>query len=101
MRDGAEHARGIGRNVARYLLSRPENHRVFLLDLNADELEYAVTQHLSVYAPRVAYAVVNLAKVEEVRAAVTKAAEFFDDRIDVLINNAGKLICYALFENGK
>lgn len=82
-------ARGIGRATARYLLSQPLNHHVFLIDLDGDELEYAATKHLSAYAPRVGYAIANLRSPEEIRRAVSKAAEFFDGKIDVLVNNAG------------
>jgi NAD(P)-dependent dehydrogenase (short-subunit alcohol dehydrogenase family) len=78
-------ARGIGRATARYLLSQ----RVFLIDLDGDELEYAATKHLSAYAPRVGYATANLRSQQEIREAVAKAAKFFGGRIDVLVNNAG------------
>ena len=82
-------ARGIGRATARYLLSQPLSHRVFLIDLDADELEYAATKHLSAYAPRVGYAVANLRSQDEIRTAVAKAAKFFDSKVDALVNNAG------------
>jgi NAD(P)-dependent dehydrogenase (short-subunit alcohol dehydrogenase family) len=85
-------ARGIGRATARYLLSHPLNHHVFLIDLDGDELEYAGTKHLSAYVPRVGYITANLRNPEEIRAAVAKAAEFFEGRIDVLVNNAGTVI---------
>ena len=61
----------------------------FLIDLDADELKYATTKHLSAYAPRVGYAAANLRSQEEIRTAVAKAAKFFDSRIDALVNNAG------------
>lgn len=86
-------ARGIGRATARYLLSQPLSHHVFLIDLDGAELEYAATKHLSAYAPRVDYARANLRSPEEIRAAVAKAAVFFNGRIDVLVNNAGTVTC--------
>lgn len=82
-------ARGLGRCTARHLLSLPASHRVFIIDFDVDELDYAVTQHLSAYAPRVSSTIANLRKPEEIRSAVAKAVEFFGGRIDVLINNAG------------
>ncbi|KAF9692368.1 hypothetical protein EKO04_009535 [Ascochyta lentis] len=91
-------ARGIGRATARYLLSQPLSHHVYLIDIDGDELEYAASKHLSVYAPRVGHATADLRSPEEIRAAVSKAAEFFDRKIDVLVNNAG--IARAFFTAG-
>ncbi|PZD47364.1 FabG, Dehydrogenase (short-chain alcohol dehydrogenase) [Pyrenophora tritici-repentis] len=82
-------ARGIGRCTARHLLSLPVSHRVFIIDFDADELDYVVNTHLSAYAPRVSSSITNLRHPEEIRSAVQKAADFFGGRIDVLINNAG------------
>ena len=82
-------ARGLGRCTARHLLSLPVSHRVFIIDLYEEVLEYAVNTHLAAYAPRVGSSVTNLCKPEEIRSAAAQAAEFFGGRIDVLINNAG------------
>ncbi|KAF1830000.1 NAD(P)-binding protein [Decorospora gaudefroyi] len=83
-------ARGIGRCTARHLLSQPASHRVFIIDFDADELDYTVSTHLAAYAPRAASSLTNLRNPSEIRAAIAKAVDFFGDgRIDVLINNAG------------
>jgi NAD(P)-dependent dehydrogenase (short-subunit alcohol dehydrogenase family) len=82
-------ARGIGRCTARHLLSLPATHRVFIIDFDAEELEYTVNTHLAAYAPRVSSSITNLRNPEEIRSAVVRAADFFGGRIDVLINNAG------------
>jgi NAD(P)-dependent dehydrogenase (short-subunit alcohol dehydrogenase family) len=82
-------ARGLGRCTARYLLSQPQQHKLFIVDFDVDETAYCVEQHLATYAPRVSYSITNLRNPEEIRAAVAKAAEFFGGRIDVVINNAG------------
>jgi NAD(P)-dependent dehydrogenase (short-subunit alcohol dehydrogenase family) len=82
-------ARGLGRCTARHLLSLPASHRVFIIDFDAEELDYAVNTHLSAYAPRVSSAITNLRDPSAIREAVSTAAAFFGGRIDVLINNAG------------
>ncbi|KAL6706854.1 hypothetical protein ACN47E_004997 [Coniothyrium glycines] len=82
-------ARGLGRCTTRHLLASPLKHRVFIIDFDADELEYTVGTHLAAYAPRVSSTIANLRNPEEIRAAVAKAVEFFGGCIDVLINNAG------------
>ncbi|KNG49005.1 NAD(P)-binding protein [Stemphylium lycopersici] len=82
-------ARGIGRCTARHLLSLPASHRVFIIDFDAEELEYVVSSHLAAYAPRVSSSVTNLRNKSEIKDAVAQAAAFFGGRIDVLVNNAG------------
>jgi NAD(P)-dependent dehydrogenase (short-subunit alcohol dehydrogenase family) len=82
-------ARGIGRCTARHLLSLPSSHRVFIIDFDAEELDYCVSTHLSAYAPRVSSSITNLRDPSAIRSAVSQAAAFFGGKIDVLINNAG------------
>ena len=80
-------ARGIGRCLARNLLQK--GNRVFLVDVQEDELKYCATEHLKDHADRVSYAVCNLRSPQEIYATVEKAAKFFNNSIDVLINNGG------------
>lgn len=92
-------ARGIGRALARYLLEA--GNRVYLLDIQEDELKYCTEQHLSKYhrEGKVSSAVCNLRDVEDIRNTVKKAAGFFDGKIDVLINNGG--IASPQWKDGK
>ncbi|KAH9907919.1 short chain dehydrogenase [Xylariomycetidae sp. FL2044] len=83
-------ARGIGRSLARHLLEA--GHRVYILDIDAEELEYTTKTHLSGYHAdgRVRSAICDLRDVSEIRDRVSGAAEWFGDgRVDVLINNGG------------
>ncbi|KAI0144510.1 short chain dehydrogenase [Xylariaceae sp. FL1272] len=82
-------ARGIGRALARYLLKA--GHRVYIFDIDAEELRHTTDVHLASYKKdgKVSSAICNLRDVEEIRAKVREAATFFDGRIDVLINNGG------------
>jgi NAD(P)-dependent dehydrogenase (short-subunit alcohol dehydrogenase family) len=75
--------------LARHFLQK--GHRVFILDFNKDELEYTANVHLGKYveSQNLSWALCDLRKVDEIRQAAKKAAEFFDNRIDVLINNGG------------
>ncbi|PVH93352.1 short chain dehydrogenase [Periconia macrospinosa] len=92
---------GIGRAIARYLLEA--GHRVYIFDIQEDELKYAVTSHLKSHydAGNVQYAVCNLRDVNDIRSKVDAAAtgEFFNRRIDVLINNGG--IASPYWKDGK
>ena len=80
-------AQGIGRSFARHLLE--SGHRVFLIDIQEDELKYCATVHLKRFSDKVAYAVCNLRSPTEIRETVGEAARFFNNKIDVLINNGG------------
>lgn len=82
-------ARGIGRVMARHLLSLPKNHRLFIIDINEEELTYNCETHLRAYHPRVGYCLADLRQTSEIREAVRKAVEFFGGHVDVLVNNAG------------
>jgi len=90
-------ARGIGRSLARSFLER--GNRVFLIDIQEDELTYCATVHLKRFAGQVAYAVCDLRSAEQIQEGVKKAAKFFDNKIDVLINNGG--IASPQWKDGK
>ena len=58
-------AQGIGRCLAHHF---PEKgHRVFILDVNEDELKYTATVHLKAHASNLGYAICNLRDVAEIR----------------------------------
>jgi NAD(P)-dependent dehydrogenase (short-subunit alcohol dehydrogenase family) len=76
-------AQGIGRALGRYLLEA--GHRIFIFDIQEDELKHTATTHLERYHKdgKVGYAVCNLRNVEEIRSNVDQAAKFFGGQIDV------------------
>ncbi|KAH7021320.1 uncharacterized protein B0I36DRAFT_251866 [Microdochium trichocladiopsis] len=79
--------RGIGRGLSRLLLQR--GHRVFLLDSNAEELQHTVTSVLAeIPRTRYSHSLTDLRKPSEILSAVAQVAEFFDNKLDVLVNNA-------------
>jgi len=90
-------AKGIGRCLARHFLEK--GHRVFLLDVDEDELKYTTTVHLKAHASNLDFALCNLRDVTEIRRTVSKAADFFGGHIDVLINNGG--IATPQWKDGK
>ena len=89
--------KGIGRAIARHFASR--GHRIFILDVNGDNVKHTAEEHLKEYSHNVGYAQCNLRSVDEIRSTVKKAASFLDNRIDFLINNAG--ISHPYWPDGK
>jgi len=79
--------RGIGRGLSRLLLQR--GHKVFLLDNNAEELQHTVSSVLAEF-PRTSYnhSITDLRKPSQIRDVVVQVANFFDNKLDVLVNNA-------------
>jgi NAD(P)-dependent dehydrogenase (short-subunit alcohol dehydrogenase family) len=89
-------AQGIGRVVARYLLSA--GHKLFLIDNNDEELMYTIHTHLKDHHTRVHGIACDVSDRDEVRKVVKDAAHWFDGKIDVLVNNAG--IARPFFSEG-
>ncbi|OCK92110.1 NAD(P)-binding protein [Cenococcum geophilum 1.58] len=79
-------ARGIGRCLARTFLTK--GHRVYLFDIDEEQLKHT-TVHLKKYhgSSKLDSSLCNLRDIADIRHKVSKAAEF-NNRIDVLINNA-------------
>ncbi|OCT52506.1 short-chain dehydrogenase/reductase SDR [Cladophialophora carrionii] len=88
---------GIGRALARHFAS--SGHKIFILDLNKDNVRHTAEVHLKEHADRVGWSACNLRDVDEIRSTVQKAVKFLDNRIDYLINNAG--ISYPYWPDGK
>ncbi|KAF2845211.1 hypothetical protein T440DRAFT_408493 [Plenodomus tracheiphilus IPT5] len=92
-------ARGIGRALTRMMLEA--GHHAYIFDIDGDEMEHTVKVHLKAYHDdgRLGYALCDLRNVEDIRVKVKQAAKFFNDRIDVLINNGG--IASPYWKDGK
>ncbi|KAF2396033.1 NAD(P)-binding protein [Trichodelitschia bisporula] len=90
-------AQGIGRCIARHYAEA--GHRVFLVDINEEELTYTAKEHLKAHSSRLAYSICNLRSLDSIRETAAKAAKFFNDHIDILINNAG--IASPKWKDGK
>lgn len=68
-----------------------KGHRVYILDLNEEELRHTTNVHLHTYLEKNAlgWSLCDLRNPEEIRDAAKKSSEFLEGRIDVLINNGG------------
>ncbi len=79
--------RGIGRGLSRLLLQK--GHRVFLIDNNATELRYMTLSVLSKF-PQESFSssVTDLRSPQQIKDVVSQAGVFFNQHLDVLINNA-------------
>jgi NAD(P)-dependent dehydrogenase (short-subunit alcohol dehydrogenase family) len=74
-------ARGIGRCLARTFLQL--GHRVYILDIDAEELAHTTGVHLQAYSSRLSSSLCDLRSIGDIRAKVTEAVDFFGGRIDV------------------
>lgn len=74
---------------------------MFVFDINEEELNHTVNTHLHAYLAnrKLGYDICNLRSIEDIRKSVKKAGDFFDGRIDVLINNGG--ISHPYWKDGK
>lgn len=82
-------ARGIGRCSSRRFLER--GYRVYILDIDTEELEHTVNVHLKQYKEQnaVDYAICDLRDSDQIRTKIVDAAKFLGGHITVLVNNGG------------
>jgi len=80
--------RGIGRGLSRLLLQN--GHRVFLVDVNGEELDHTAAKLALSHTRGKDFEaqLCDLRKPSDIRAATSRAREFFDDDLTVLVNNA-------------
>lgn len=92
-------ARGIGRALTRMMLEA--GHHAYIFDIDEEEMEHTCKVHLQQYYAdgRLGYSICDLRDVEDIRTKVKEAANFFNERIDVLINNGG--IATPQWKDGK
>lgn len=76
-------------------------HKVFLLDIDEEELQHTTKVHLKKYHEegKVESAICDLRNIKDIREKVNVAAKFFDNNIDVLVNNGG--IASPYWKDGK
>ncbi|KAF4998678.1 hypothetical protein FGRMN_3004 [Fusarium graminum] len=82
-------ARGIGRTLVRYFLEK--GYRVFVLDIDEEELTYTIQTHLKSYHEKdaVSSAICDLSDTDAIHDKIQQAAKYLGGRIDVVINNGG------------
>lgn len=92
-------ARGIGRCLVRRFCEL--GYRVYVLDIQGDELEHTVRKHLKKYsdAGQLGYGLCDLRDTADIRKHVDEAAKFLGGRIHVLVNNGG--IAHPFWKDGK
>ncbi|KAL9527679.1 hypothetical protein SMMN14_08946 [Sphaerulina musiva] len=82
-------ARGIGRSLVRRFLEK--GYKVFVLDIDQEELTHTVKNHLQKYSDDklLGFRICDLRNVDDIQKAIDEAAKFLGGRIDVLVNNGG------------
>ncbi|KAH8204255.1 hypothetical protein TruAng_001541 [Truncatella angustata] len=92
-------ARGIGRCLVRRFCEL--GYKVYVLDIDEEELKHTVKSHLKKYsdAGQLAASICDLSDVADIRKKVNEAANFLGGRIHVLINNGG--IASPKWKDGK
>lgn len=80
-------ARGIGRSLVRRFLEK--GYKVFVLDIDQEELTHTVKNHLQKYSDDklLGFRICDLRNVDDIQKAIDEAAKFLGGRIDVLVNN--------------
>lgn len=80
-------ARGIGRSLVRSFLEK--GYKVFVLDIDQEELTHTVKNHLQKYSDDklLGFRICDLRNVDDIQKAIDEAAKFLGGRIDVLVNN--------------
>jgi NAD(P)-dependent dehydrogenase (short-subunit alcohol dehydrogenase family) len=82
-------ARGIGRCIVRRFCEL--GYRVYVIDIQEDELDHTVNSHSKKYSDgnQLASGLCDLRDTTSIRKSVDEAAKFLGGRIHVLVNNGG------------